>query len=229
MINEMDFLFRIGLAITCGFFIGLERQMTGHVTGIKTNILICFGSCIFVLFSFLTGDSDVTRIAAQVVSGVGFLCSSVIIKNGVSINGLNTSATIWCTAGIGIISSLGMWKVSLIATFCLIFSNLIFYPLAEKIPVFRRFEDDTEEHIYKLCVSCHPNELKNTRKFVVDTINDSKLILTGIEIKEDDYGKKTTIKATVNFIGKMDSSLLEQVISNISNNNAILGVNWKLG
>lgn len=228
MITEMDFLLRVLLAIFCGLCIGLERQMTGHITGIKTNILICFGSCVFVLFSFLTGDDDVSRIAAQVVSGVGFLCSSVIIKNGISINGLNTSATIWCTAGIGILSSLGQWKISLIATFVLIFSNLIFYPLAEKIPVFRKFEDDTEERVYKLCVSCRPNDIVDTRKFVVDTINNTKFILTGIEIKEDEHNIKTTIRATVSFIGKMDNSLLEDVVSNMCKNNLVLGVNWKM-
>lgn len=228
MISEFDVLFRVGIAIACGLFIGLERQMTGHAAGIKTNVLISLGSCIFVLFSFLTNDTDYTRIAAQVVSGVGFLCSSVIIKNGVSVNGLNTSATIWCTAGVGVISSLGEWKVSLAITFALILANLIFYPISEKIPVLRKFNDENDEKVYKLSISCLSDELMNTRKYIVETLNNTKFILTGIEIKTSDDISKTVIKVTVNYIGKMDNALLENVIRKLCEDNNILGVNWKL-
>ena len=228
MLIELDVLYRIAIAILCGFCIGLERQLTGHIAGIKTNILISLGSCIFVLFSFLSGDDDITRIAAQVVTGVGFLCSSVIIKNGISVNGLNTSATIWCTSGVGIISSLGLWKISIVITMSLILANLLFYPLAEKIPVLRKFNDENESS-YKVCISCDTIELLNMRKFIVDTIDKSPFILTSIEVKSnDDNFNKTNIKITINYIGKTNNCLVEDLVSKLYENKEILNVNWKI-
>ena len=227
LISATDVLIRIGIAIACGLFIGLERQMTGHVVGIKTTILTSFGSCVFVLFSFLSGDEDTTRIAAQVVTGVGFLCSSIIVKNGITVSGLNTSATIWCTAAIGILSSLGYWQVSAIVTATLILTNLVFYPIAAKIPVLRKFDDETEERIYKLYVSCHPDKAFEVRKVLVDKLSETNFILTGIEIKEGEIAK-TTLKVTLSYIGKIENASLESFVRDLSSDNDILGVNWKL-
>ena len=75
-----DFVIRISCAVLFGFLIGLERQLTGHATGIRINVLISIGACLFTLFSQLMGVYDTTRIAAQVVTGIGFLCSGIIFK-----------------------------------------------------------------------------------------------------------------------------------------------------
>ena len=75
-----EFVIRICCAVVFGFLIGLERQITGHVAGIRTNILVSMGACLFTLFSQLMGAPDNTRIAAQVVTGIGFLCGGVIFK-----------------------------------------------------------------------------------------------------------------------------------------------------
>lgn len=75
-----DFTFRLILAIFLGFAIGLERQLTGHMAGIRINTLVCLGTSIFVLFSIVMQAPDATRIAAQIVTGIGFLCSGIILK-----------------------------------------------------------------------------------------------------------------------------------------------------
>ena len=128
-----DFAVRIICAVGFGFLIGLERQLTGHAAGIRINILVSMGACLFTLFSQFMGVDDTTRIAAQVVTGVGFLCSGIIFKEGLSVRGLNTAATIWCTAAIGVLCSSGFVLYAALATGILLASNLIFRFAAEKI------------------------------------------------------------------------------------------------
>lgn len=93
---------RIGLSVLLGFLIGLERQITGHPAGIRINVLISMGACLFLMFPLMSGSDEVYRIASYIVSGVGFLCSGVIFKEGGTVRGLNTAATLWCTAAVGV-------------------------------------------------------------------------------------------------------------------------------
>ena len=85
--NWMDFMMRILLAVLLGFLIGLERQITGHTAGLRINVLISMGSCLFLMFPIITGTDEVYRIASYIVSGVGFLCSGVIFKDGGTVRG----------------------------------------------------------------------------------------------------------------------------------------------
>ncbi|MFR6330056.1 MAG: MgtC/SapB family protein [Eisenbergiella sp.] len=100
-----ELILRIGLSILLGFFIGLERQITGHPAGIRTNVLISMGACLFMMFPLMSGTDEVYRIASYIISGVGFLCSGVIFKESGTVRGLNTAATLWCTAAVGVLSS----------------------------------------------------------------------------------------------------------------------------
>ena len=70
-----DFVLRISLSVLLGFFIGLERQLTGHPAGIRINVLICMGTSFFTLFPMLYGSDQVFRVGSSIISGVGFLCS----------------------------------------------------------------------------------------------------------------------------------------------------------
>lgn len=76
-----DFVLRISLSVLLGFFIGLERQLTGHPAGIRINVLICMGTSFFTLFPMLYGSDQVFRVGSSIISGVGFLCSGVIFKD----------------------------------------------------------------------------------------------------------------------------------------------------
>ena len=97
------FSIRLALAIILGFFVGLERQWTKHQAGILTNVIVCVGAYAYTAFSFVINqdNTDLTRVAAQVVSGVGFLGAGLILRDGTNIRGLSTAATIWTTAAIG--------------------------------------------------------------------------------------------------------------------------------
>lgn len=129
----MDFVLRVALSMVLGFLIGLERQLTGHPAGIRINVLICMGTSFFTLFPMLYGSDQVFRVGSSIISGVGFLCSGVIFKDSGSVRGMNTAATLWCTAAIGILASTGMYAMAVTAAVLLISSNLILRPLARKV------------------------------------------------------------------------------------------------
>jgi len=99
-----DDLISIVLAALLGAGIGLERELSGKAAGLRTNLLICLGASVFTIISreMVTGTSgEVTRIAAQIVSGVGFLGAGAIIQDRHGVHGLTTAATIWLVASIG--------------------------------------------------------------------------------------------------------------------------------
>ena len=122
-----DFVVRISLSVLLGFFIGLERQLTGHPAGIRINVLICMGTSFFTLFPMLYGSDQVFRVGSSIISGVGFLCSGVIFKDSGTVRGMNTAATLWCTAAIGILASTGRFTMAVSAAGILIGLDLCQY------------------------------------------------------------------------------------------------------
>ncbi len=126
-----DFILRLCAALLAGLFIGFERQWSNKTSGLKTNMLVATGSAIFVLLSIqLTNTTgDVTRIVAQIVTGVGFLGAGVIFREGTSIHGLGSAATIWCSAAIGCLAASGFFLETFLCAFIVILLNIIMQPI----------------------------------------------------------------------------------------------------
>jgi putative Mg2+ transporter-C (MgtC) family protein len=108
----LPFLVRCGAAVLCGAIIGLERELKGKPAGFRTNILICLGAAIYMCVGLLLvrsagGEFDPTRIAAQVVTGIGFIGAGCILQAGGRVTGLTSAATIWVVAGIGLVAGAG--------------------------------------------------------------------------------------------------------------------------
>ena len=92
----------LGGAFLLGGLIGFERQWRQRLAGLRTNTLVALGAAIFVLFAGLfPGEASPTLVAAQIVSGIGFMGAGIIFKEGLNVRGLNTAATLWCSAAIG--------------------------------------------------------------------------------------------------------------------------------
>ena len=129
------FLNRLMCALVAGIVIGIERQLRKRDAGISVNALVSVGACIFILISesVITAaiesggmvNNDNLRVPSQVVTGVGFLGAGVIMKNGLSIHGLSSAATIWCSAAVGCICGFGMWRHAAIAVAAVVFINWI--------------------------------------------------------------------------------------------------------
>lgn len=113
--TDLVILFRISLACLLGCLIGWERERHRHVitAGIRTYGAICLGSCAFGILSYVITSADPSRVAAQVVSGIGFLGGGIIFRQGDYVNGLTTAATLWATAAVGLAVSFGFYLVGI--------------------------------------------------------------------------------------------------------------------
>lgn len=111
---------RLGCALLFGAALGLERELGGHEAGLRTHLMVTMGACIFALVSIVgAGDTlaaDRTRIASQVVVGIGFLGGGTILRDGLSVKGLTTAAGLWVAASVGVAAGFGMVKLTLVAT-----------------------------------------------------------------------------------------------------------------
>lgn len=129
------FASRLVIALVCGIFIGLERQLRQRSAGLTTNALVSVGACIFILISETVIANAVTsgglvnndnlRVLAQIVTGMGFLGAGVILRDGFTIHGLNSAATLWCSAAVGSMCGYGLWKEAVIAVAVILFINWI--------------------------------------------------------------------------------------------------------
>ena len=120
-------ILRIISAVVLGFAVGLEREMTNKYAGLRTNILVCLGACVFTLISIygfpmvsVTGDEygtrDTARVAAQVVTGIGFIGGGTVLRHGATVFGLTTAATLWMSASIGMACGCGFTSLAIVST-----------------------------------------------------------------------------------------------------------------
>ena len=120
-------------ALGCGSLIGSERQVLQRMAGLRTNALVALGAAGFATLSQLQDlpDASGTRVAAQVVWGIGFLGAGIIFRDGFEIHGINTAATLWCSAAVGLISWTGQLHYALLMTGLVMFVNLGLRPLVK--------------------------------------------------------------------------------------------------
>ncbi|MDU1912032.1 MgtC/SapB family protein [Fusobacterium sp.] len=219
-----DFILRLLLSSFLGFLIGLERQITGHTIGVKTNVLVCLGTTMFILYPLSINSNDTVRMGAQIVTGVGFLGSGIIFKNEIGIRGINTAATIWCTAAIGILSGSGNHNYAIIATIILTLSNILLQFLSRKIKVFNFFDDS--ENYYQISFTCLEKDEFNFRAGILKKIKSKDFLL--IDLKGDQINEeKIQIKATLFSKGKKDN-LLESFVRELGLEEGVSDIGWKL-
>lgn len=218
-------MIRIGASILFGLVIGLERQLTGNVAGIRINVLVCLGACIFVLFSILMKAPDITRIAAQIVTGVGFLCSGIIFKDGISVRGLNTAATIWCTAAIGVLTSSGLFLMAGSATLALLVTNLIMKTFAPRLRPLKMF--DESDHYYKLTLVCAATEELRLRGVLINSLSGTRNTLNNLESTQIG-NDKVEIRATLHGAGIRRDDAVERLIGKLSLDENVTKVGWEM-
>lgn len=220
-----DFVLRISLSVVLGFLIGLERQITGHPAGIRINVLICMGTGFFTLFPLLYGSDQVFRVGSSIISGVGFLCSGVIFKGSGTVRGMNTAATLWCTAAIGILASTGMYAMAVTAAGILIGSNLILRPLARKLhPV---AVSDESERQYRISVICQANTEQEIRLLLINSNSCKTLYLNHLE-SSDVVGDKVEIIAAYCSFGKPKNNVLEEIVGQALAIPEVISAGWEV-
>lgn len=130
--DQLEILGRLALAGLLGGLIGLEREVRGYPAGIRTIALVALGSCLFTDVSGLLRGDD--RVAAQIVTGIGFLGAGVIFREGYTVRGITTAATIWSAAAIGMAIGAELYVVGVLAA-------LVVFAILEARPFTRRVDD----------------------------------------------------------------------------------------
>lgn len=220
----LGFLGRLLCAVLFSTIIGLERELTGHKGSIKTNVLICLGACIFCSYESLICQD--TRIAANVVTGVGFLCSGFIFKNGLTVSGLGTAATLWCSAGVGILTSGGYLRESLSISILLFILNFILAKISFKIKPLKAFDDSKTDMLYTYNIVCLKENIEDIKRILINNIlENSDMNLESLNIKtitEDKVRIVVDLKTD-----KVDVSEIDRVLSGVNSIKGVLSTGWK--
>src|SRR5215470_11035573 len=161
--SAFDLSLRLLLALVLGALIGLERQWHHRLAGLRTNALVAIGSAGFVVLGVLTvGESSPTRIAAQVASGIGFLGAGVILREGLSVRGLNTAATLWCSAAVGSLAGSGFTAAASMTTVVIVATNLLLRPLGRVLDRQRTSGAELQVH-YVVKLTCRDTDEAHVR------------------------------------------------------------------
>jgi putative Mg2+ transporter-C (MgtC) family protein len=173
------FIARIFAAFILGMLIGIERQWRQRMAGLRTNTLVCVGSAIFVALTGLT-QGETTRIAGQVVTGIGFLGAGVILREGLNVRGLNTAATLWCAAAVGVLAGMGFILEATIGTTAVTAAHLLLRPLAERINRRSPLTESSDSDLhFQFTVRCPADNAAAVRAAIMDTVNGDAVILRG--------------------------------------------------
>lgn len=139
---------KLFMAVLLGSIVGLERQLRHNPAGMRMNALVSIGAASFTIFGAsiatagLGTPDSLARISSQIVTGIGFLGGGVIMREGMSVKGIATAATLWCSAAIGMFAGVGLFVPAAACTICVVASNLLLRPLAWAI---KKLIDDANE------------------------------------------------------------------------------------
>lgn len=211
----VEFLIKIFVCFLLSACVGVERQFRGRKAGLRTVILVSIGAFLFVSFSFEFPNSDTTRIAAQVVAGIGFLGVGVIIKDSKNVKGLTTAATLWCSAAIGILCSANLLFEAATGTLFILFTNIVLRSVNRKI---NSLSGKGIYNVYHFSVTCHKKDLDKlqdeseeiikSNEAVIDSMNitilDNNDVRLDIYILDNSLNDKLTKKLMNELAGKSE-------------------------
>ncbi|MFC5719142.1 MgtC/SapB family protein [Streptomyces gamaensis] len=231
MLNEWHMAANIGAGLGFGAVIGLERQWRARMAGLRTNALVAAGSSLFVLLSIYgfsaatsTTGYDGSRVAAQIVSGIGFLGAGVIMRDGLSVRGLNTAATLWCSAAVGALAGTGLYVLGMLGTAGVVGANTLLRPLARRLDRQPRggIEEETDYHFE---VVCSESEEAHVRTLVVQALARPGFQLRSVRSRDVEQAGRVMVSADVT-TERRDDSLMEEAVSRLSLEPAVSAVSW---
>ncbi|MET6675695.1 MgtC family protein [Citrobacter amalonaticus] len=210
-------------AMLLGALIGAERQWRQRMAGLRTNALVATGAAIFIVCSMSTSPDSPGRIAAQIVSGIGFLGAGVIMREGMNIRGLNTAATLWCSAGIGVLCGLGQFWNAAAATLIILCANILLREAAQRI---NQIPGATEEEkCYVLKVTCNDGHEIVIRQLLLNMAKELTLSLQGLKaVSAEEKGHKEIHAELISNVD--DRKVLDLIMSRIGGHENITSVRW---
>jgi putative Mg2+ transporter-C (MgtC) family protein len=224
---DVTFLLEMGAALLMGLAIGAERQLGQHPAGLRTNALVCVGAALFVSLSRLVVPADSqTRIAAQVVSGIGFLGGGVILREGLTVRGMTTAATLWCSAAVGTLAGAGYPVHAAIGTGIILGTNLMLHPIDRWIDKLSMQKKNVETD-YRMRVVCEQHQEGVIRAMLVQDVNaHPSMVVRGISIQAADHPGKKLIVADIESSQRDDHSM-QDLMSRINIEPGVTSASWE--
>ncbi|MBV8549678.1 MAG: MgtC/SapB family protein [Acidobacteriaceae bacterium] len=215
---------RLILALFLGSIIGAERQWRQRAAGMRTNTLVCFGAAAFVDLGATIAGPTTTNIIAYVISGVGFLGAGAIMKEGGSIRGLNTAATLWCSAAVGACAGAGQLLVAVFVTALLVGINLILRPVSRFIDK-RSLARISEAVLYRIRVTCPAVAEHHVRDLIIRALAERPLLLRELRTDDASDTDDTFVQAVVEASNR-ENVLLEELVEQLRTCAEVSSVEW---
>ncbi|MCS6776026.1 MAG: MgtC/SapB family protein [Chloroherpetonaceae bacterium] len=222
-----DFIVRVLCSLLFGAIIGLERQWRQRIAGLRTNTLVCMGACLFVILGMVTPhENSPTRIAAQVVSGIGFLGAGVIMRNGLNVTGLNTAATLWCAAAVGVLSGAGHLAMAATGAVSVLAANVLLRPVAHRI---MREKGSTGEVMtcYRVRVVCRAKQEQHIRSLLLQGVHGSPMRLRSLHSEDADAPDRLEVRAEMICPDRCDVAM-ELLVARLSLEQSVSAIRWEV-
>jgi putative Mg2+ transporter-C (MgtC) family protein len=216
----------LAVALRLSAVIGFERQWRNRLAGLRTNTLVALGAATFVIFeSLVPGESSPTRVAARVVSGIGFLGAGLIFREGLSVRGLNTAATLWCSAAVGVLAGAGYPLYAAVATGFVVFVNLLLRPIVSFIN--RQPLMATELEIgYVVSVTCRNPDEAHIRALLLQGLAGGGLTLRRLDSSDLDGTGRVAVAAWATASRRVDNDV-EKIVGRLSLEPTVSAARWQ--
>ena len=228
LIELATFVMHIGAALLMGVAIGMERQFRQHPAGLRTTALVRLGAALFVSLSgMVNNDTTATcRMAAYVVSGIGFLGGGVILREGMNVKGMNTAATLWCSAAVGALAGAGFPLQGFLGTGAILLLHLALRPVSRWIDRGLKTATDIEMY-YQMRVVCQLQQEGIIRTIVTRHVNSHPtMILQGLSTEDNDRPDRAHVVADIYSLVRNDRAM-EDLMSRINIEPSVISVRWE--
>lgn len=233
----IEFVTRLFAALLLGAAIGFERQWRQKRAGLRTNTLVSVGAAAFTLISdALTTQADgvykgdATRIIGQIVTGIGFLGAGVIMRDGLHVQGLNTAATIWCSASVGSLAGVGLIPHAAIVTMAVMLTHIVLRPLGirlSRVPLPQQ-EQDAVVYQYIIRIRCKEQVENHLRVLILNALKDHEhLVLRSLKSSDNGNPAYAYIEAEIHAMGRHDSDI-EKLAGVITIEYGVTEVSWQI-
>ncbi|HYT88843.1 MAG TPA: MgtC/SapB family protein [Gemmataceae bacterium] len=225
--DALAFILNIGAAMLLGMVIGLEREFRGHPAGLRTNALVCLGAAMFVaLPQLLGGDSSPTRVAGQVVSGIGFLGGGVILREGLTVRGMNTAATLWCSAAIGVLAGSGLPLEAALGTAAILLVNVCLRPVVRRLQARAKTAVEVET-VYRMRAVCQTQEAGLVRNVFMRHINSHpSMNVQGLAMQDTEQAGVCAVVAEI-FSHERNDKYLNEMVQRLGIEPCVTAVSWE--
>jgi putative Mg2+ transporter-C (MgtC) family protein len=217
----------LGTAVALGAVIGFERQWRQRLAGLRTNTLVALGAASFVVYESLFGaEPNMTRMAAQVVSGIGFLGAGIIFREGLNVRGLNTAATLWCSAAVGVLAGGGALSYAALAAAMVIVVNLLLRPLVQRINRQPLAGAETPSR-YVVNVVCRGDTEAHVRALLLQGLGAGGIRLHRLDSSNIEDSDRVEVLAEVS-ADRGSDNVLEQIVGRLSLEPSVTAARWRV-